>query len=332
VRQWNRFFFEPRSTSPAALVRIAWGLLVATWAISLLPDVDPFLTEGALRYDRTPAEGAWNSLNLLDWSHAPLAACLVLVLTGLLTAAGAWTTASAAVSLVLLVSLQRTNSVVLNSGDLLVRLVGLGVVLSPAGRLLSIDEWRRQRRSGASSVPARAPFGIRLLQLWVAIGYFLSGWLKVQGDAWPDGVAVGYALRIEDLQRVTPPEWLFASEGVIAFLTWSTLVLEFGFVFLVWNRRLRPWVLGAGVLFHLGIDLWLDVGFFSWAMFAAYLAFLPPEVADRVVDRLRRALVWRRGPAGPGAPVSDGDADDRATPGAPPRPADRAASGDPLLR
>jgi hypothetical protein len=331
VRHWNRFFFEPRSTSPAALVRIAWGVLVATWALTLLPDVDPFLTEGALRYDRTPAEGAWNSLNLLDWSHAPLVACLLLVASGLLTAAGAWTTASTAVSLVLLVSLQRTNSVVLNSGDLLVRLVGLGVLLSPAGRLLSIDE-RRRRRAGPLPAPARAPFGLRLLQLWVAVGYFLSGWLKVQGNAWPDGHAVGYALRIEDLQRVTPPEWLFASEEVIAFLTWATLVLEFGFVFLVWNRRLRPWVLGAGVLFHLGIDLWLDVGFFSWAMFAAYLAFLPPEVADRVVDRLRRALAWRGSRPRPVPEVSGGDADDPATPAAPQPPGDRAASGDPLLR
>ena len=60
------------------------------------------------------------------------------------------------------------------------------------------------------------------------------------------------------------------------------------------NRRLRPWVLGAGVLFHLGIDFFFDIGFFSATMWLAYLAFLPPDVADRVVARLDRIVdrVW----------------------------------------
>jgi hypothetical protein len=57
------------------------------------------------------------------------------------------------------------------------------------------------------------------------------------------------------------------------------------FVFLVWNRRLRPWVLGVGVAFHLCIDLFLDVGFFSYAMVLAYGAFLLPAAADRIVGR-----------------------------------------------
>ena len=54
---WDRFFFEPQSTAPMTLVRIAWGAVMVLWSLSLLPDVDPFLTTGALRYDRSPAVG-----------------------------------------------------------------------------------------------------------------------------------------------------------------------------------------------------------------------------------------------------------------------------------
>ena len=39
---------------------------------------------------------------------------------------------------------------------------------------------------------------------------------------------------------------------------------------------LRPWVLLAGVALHLGIDYAVRVGFFSYAVFVAYIAFLPP--------------------------------------------------------
>ena len=44
---------------------------------------------------------------------------------------------------------------------------------------------------------------------------------------------------------------------------------------------------------HLGIDLVLRVGFFSYAIFALYLAFIPPETAEKAIlavrDRLGRA-------------------------------------------
>jgi hypothetical protein len=54
---------------------------------------------------------------------------------------------------------------------------------------------------------------------------------------------------------------------------------------LVWPRRTRMWVLAAGVLFHLGIDVFLDIGFFSIAIYLTYLAFLPQDIAQRVVGR-----------------------------------------------
>ena len=89
------------------------------------------------------------------------------------------------------------------------------------------------------------------------------------------------SLRIEDLQRFVAPEWLFEQSLLLKLLTWATLAFEASFIVLVWPRRLRLWVLGAGVLLHLGIDLFLDIGFFSLAIFLAYLAFLPQDIADR---------------------------------------------------
>jgi hypothetical protein len=55
-------------------------------------------------------------------------------------------------------------------------------------------------------------------------------------------------------------------------------------------------VLLAGVALHLGIEYRLRVGFFSWAVLVSYLAFVPPDVAERVLGgigtRLRSAP-WR---------------------------------------
>ncbi len=287
VEAWDRFFFAPTSTAPMALVRIAWGVIAAVWALTLLPDIDPLLTEGALRYERRLPPGSYSPLEWLGWDGTPYLVCSLLVVSGLSTALGYRTRLSAVVAVLCMLTLQRGNTAVFNSGDLTLRQIGIAVALAPSGLLLSLDA-RRRRRSGRGptvAAPWRAPWAMRLLQLGLAIGYLLSAVAKLRGSTWHDGTALGLALRIEDLQRFVPPEWFFEQAALLNALTWFTLVFEAGFVVAVWNRRLRPWVIGAGVAFHLGIDVFLDIGFFSMAMWTAYLAFVPPDVADRLVAR-----------------------------------------------
>lgn len=278
VQAWQRFFFEPRTTAPMTLVRIAWGSVMVVWALSLLPDVDPFLTTGALRYDQAATPGHWNPLEWTTWAAAPLAACLLLLAAALATAVGYRTRLSAVVAVVCLTAIERTNPTIFNSGDLFLRQIGIAVALSPCGLLWSLDA-----RHDPTPAANRAPWALRLLQLNLAIGYLLSGWEKVRGTTWRNGTALSLALRIDDLQRVRVPEWVLRQADVLTALTWGTLAFEGAFILLVWNRRLRPWVLGMGVALHLGIDVFLDVGYFSIAIWVAYLAFVLPETADRIV-------------------------------------------------
>ena len=284
---WDRFFFAPQSTAPMVLLRIGWGAVTAIWALSFLPDIDPFLTEGALRYERSLQPGSWNPLGRIGWDHAALATCLVLVLASLATMVGLRTRLSAGVAVLCLICLQRGNTVIFNSGDLLLRQLGIAVLLAPSATLWSLDA-ARARRQGRRPTLLRAPWAMRLLQLELALGYLLSAWTKTRGDTWHDGTAIALSLRIEDLQRFVAPEWLFDQRVLLNLVTWGTLAFEATFIVAIWPPRLRLWVLAVGVAFHLGIDIFLDIGFFSLAILLAYLAFLPSEIADRWVDRFDR--------------------------------------------
>jgi hypothetical protein len=64
-------------------------------------------------------------------------------------------------------------------------------------------------------------------------------------------------------------------------------VIELALAVLVWNGKLRPWVLLGGVALHVGIDFSVRVGFFSLAALVAYVAFLPPAAVSACVYRLR---------------------------------------------
>jgi hypothetical protein len=48
-------------------------------------------------------------------------------------------------------------------------------------------------------------------------------------------------------------------------------------------------VLAAGVLMHLLIDAYVQIGIFSYAMFVMYLAWLSPETAKLLPQKLRIA-------------------------------------------
>jgi len=352
---WQRFFFAPQSTAPMTLLRVGWGAVTAAWALSFLPDVDPFLTEGALSYERDLPPGAWNPLGRIGWDHAALATCLVLLVASLATMVGAKTRLSAAVAVLCLTCLQRGNTTIFNSGDLLLRQLGIAVLLAPSATLWSVDAVRARRR-GRPATLLRAPWAMRLLQLELALGYLLSAWTKARGDTWHDGTAIALSLRIEDLQRFVAPEWLFDQSVLLNLFTWGALAFEATFIMLIWPTRLRLPVLAAGVLFHLGIEVFLDIGFFSLAIFLAYLAFLPTELADKWVARFdKRARAdderppgtedqspgmprWRRWGEGeregdrvhPPTPTTDGDPGDPASPAGSRPPSGRDGGGDQL--
>src|ERR1700709_62461 len=103
---------------------------------------------------------------------------------------------------------------------------------------------------------------------------------------------------MSDQLRFPTPEFVAGSPLLVEWFTFGTLLVELSVGLFVWNRRARPWVLGAGFLMHLGIEIFIMVGFFSIAVWCLYLVFLPPAGTERTLLALRDR--WRaRRPTGP---------------------------------
>jgi len=271
VRRW---LFEPVDTAPMAALRIACGLLTLGWALSLLPDIDAFLSDDGLT--SAPIEGArgfW-TLELVN----PYAAVGVLIAAAIMLTLGLFTKVSNVAVALLLIALQRRDVYMLNSGDLLLRELALYLCLMPSGEVWSLDA----RRRGVSE--RRAPWGLRMLQMQVSMLYAFSVVAKLHGDTWQDGSAVGRAVQLGDLQRFVVPEGIATSVTIVALLTYGTLVVEAALAVGLWLPRARYVVMALGVSIHLGIEATLLIGWFSLTVIAAYLAFVPGEVLRRVVD------------------------------------------------
>ncbi|MDP9181376.1 MAG: HTTM domain-containing protein [Actinomycetota bacterium] len=277
---YRRWAFAPIDTAPMAALRVACGLLVLAWTISFIPDISAFLADDGLTAKAVGGTKGWWTIDLVS----PYAALALLGLAAVALTVGWHTRIVAVLVAVLLVAVQRRDVYVLNSGDLLLRLLAIYVALMPAGEVWSLDA----RRRGSSS--PRAPWGLRMLQIQVSLLYFFSVVAKLHGDNWQDGTAVGRAVQLGDLQRFLIPESLSTNIGVSAMLTYGTIIVEGALVFGLWLPRFRWFAMAAGVSIHLGIEATLLIGWFSFAIIACYLAFVPAEVLRTVVDRVTERI------------------------------------------
>lgn len=301
VAAWSHFWFQPIETSTVALFRVALGLLALGYTLSLAPVLFAFYSDDGILPAQPTYSGtlAWGMLGFFPSDAAVVVFYFLLLVGTIALLLGFRARLAALVVFVCLISFGRRDPWVLNSGDLLVQVLAFYMLFMPSGTAFSVDRWLAEPKR-FWEFPARAIWPLRLLQVQVSILYLAAVWAKVRGVTWNDGTAVSYAFRIEDIARFPVPGFVTDSLVLANLLTYGTLAVELSIGILVWNRVLRPWVLFLGIGLHLGIDYAVRVGFFSYAVLVAYIAFIPPERASSLIlatrDRFTRLTVPRWAP------------------------------------
>lgn len=289
---WQSFWFRPEPMFSLGMVRMAFGTLMTGWTLSLLPDLYELFGVNGVAPRQPSRPFGWGVFEMMPTDHALLIGWCVLLVSSIAMTVGWHSRLAAALVFVLVFSFQRRDPSVFNSGDALIRLQALVLALAPTGAACSLDRWRAAGSFWSAEV--RAPWAIRLLQVELSLIYLASVRIKMAGELWPNGTAVSYALRLKDMVIMPTPHWFTANALIMNAATWGTLALELALGVLVWNRRIRPWVLCAGVLMHASIMIAIGIGFFSLAMFVLYLAFVPPETVRRLPGVIRRWACTRR--------------------------------------
>jgi Vitamin K-dependent gamma-carboxylase len=287
---WQGFWFRPEPTYTLGLVRIAFGALAVLWTLWLLPILHDMLgPHGVVPDQHEPAiPGNWGVFEVVTSDRAILIGWAVLLASAVALTLGWHSRVAAVLVFVLILSFLHRDLWVFNAGDSVVRIMALFVALSPCGTALSLDQ---RRRTGTFwSAQSRPIWALRLMQVQLSIIYLSSVLIKLTGQTWPQGTAVSYALRLVDMQRLPSPEWITTNALLMNAATWAALATELAIGVLVWNRQLRPWVLAAGVVMHLTIDIGIIIGIFSYAMFVLYLAWVPPDTVKRLPGTVKRAV------------------------------------------
>jgi Vitamin K-dependent gamma-carboxylase len=295
-RAWNEFFYKPVSPLPVCIFRIIFGIVGIANLFLLRPEwmqwygPHAFVSmETVTKLSFGPSMSLFQilpqtdlAINIFFW---------VFVLFTTMLTVGFMTRFAAVAVYLCLGTIQMRNGYILNSGDTLMMVTGFFLMFAPSGALLSVDHWLRVRRGREdATVKLYSPWAQRMLQIQTGVVYFATFYWKSMGVLWVNGMAVYYALRLEDFRRFPLPP--IHNLYLIRSLTWSTLLIEFALGVLIWFKETRYYVLLAGVCLHIGIEYSMNIPLFEWIMVGTYVNFIEPKdltkiwnwVHDRTMD------------------------------------------------
>jgi hypothetical protein len=306
LSRW-KWWTQPVRAERLAALRIGLSfLLLLDVLINYLPNIASFYGRGSLgepplyNYEWTAKKWNWSLFyNVQDHTVLTLGMIIwIIALVGLGT--GTLTRLSAIVVWVLSTSFANINSSIDNAGDIVRGILLFYLMLSPCGAAWSVDAWWRGR-----SRALIYPWPLRLIFLQMVMIYWANGLHKIVGNDWQVGNALYFVLGDATLTRWSKaqfnlPYWL------TRVMTWTVLSWEVSLPGLLivdailtrWSKSLfrgkekllafsslRPLLfvtLCFGVLFHLGIWISMELGFFAPYMLCMYLPLLPWEkLADR---------------------------------------------------
>jgi len=220
------------------------------------------------------------------------------LLVNLLLLIGWQTRLMQVLAFILIVSLNSRNIMLENGGFVVVHLIALWTIFLPLGQRFSVDALLRslkERREGTlaglndssesdSRTSPVVSFAVTVIILQFACIYYFNVVHKT-GTAWRDGSAVYYFFQ-QDRMVTLFGAWARQHVGLefIRLITWSTLVIEsliaICLVSPVYTKRARMVGWALVLCLHAGIDVVVQLGPFSYAMFVIHAIFIPPAFWD----------------------------------------------------
>lgn len=212
------------------------------------------------------------------WFQAAL--FIIAAIAAIAMLVGYKTKAATIVSWFMLISIQTRNPIILQGGDVLLRMLMFWAMFLPLGAYKSIDARSK------THIPKRIlSIGTIALYAQIIILYFFSA-LEKNGTHWiPDGTAIYYALSID--QFVTPVGSFFLQfPTLLQYMTygvwWIELVGPFLLLIPFFFTYVRTFTVFLFIALQAGFGSMLALGPFPWVASVMMLACLPSGFWDAI--------------------------------------------------
>lgn len=200
--------------------------------------------------------------------------------------------------------LRMRNPFILDGSDNVIQVTFPFLIMADSYNYFTTNNYKRIRLFDAfvgmvkpltTIVNPIAKYGLLIQIVFV---YFFTALAKLQGSLWLNGTAVFYTMRVAEFRAT---EWnipLTKNYFFVVLSTYFTLFWEIAFPFLIWFRKTKFWIIGLGILFHIGIFIFMRIDNFSWIMIGSYALFINDDEYRRIkitIDKVKDKLIikWK---------------------------------------
>jgi uncharacterized membrane protein len=301
-KNWRNFWFAPESPLAIAVFRILFGLIMLVYCALFAPDLFNWLGPHAIcsRETARTALSGFGPPGLNLWSFVPYTDTTVAIFLALLALSAAFLTVglfsriAAIVVYLMLASLQQENSLIINGGDILLKMSAFFLIFSPCGDTLSLDCRRKPQAQTKNERPYPSGWIQRLFRFTIALIYFQSFWSKLEEPMWLNGSALWYVLREVEYARF-PVSFISSNIWMCQTVSWLTLITEGAAWSLIWFKETRYPVIIGLMGMHLAIDYCMNLPLFEWIMIATLILFVPAEdllvIARKIKEYAMKSLL-----------------------------------------
>lgn len=313
IHGWNRFWFSRFDPISLGLSRVFLGMLMVIYYVALIPNWNRFYGPDGARsaydavYGFSQQEADWWSVFYWTEEWLPIDVFWYVGFAAAICFTIGWQTRIATVLLWIMEnSMLHVFLYAMNGENVLFRMYLFYGMFAPLGYRLSIDSYLQRRvrqksqqatldsqqrikvRTASRSHSPQLPciWSTRALQIGIALVYFISLPNKLADDvAWYEGDALYLAITSNQWSRFPWPELFYQWDGLLSkIFTYTTILVEGTFPFLVWFEKTRLWVLLPLIGMHLGIALALqNITFFTLSSAAALWVFAPPDLSRKII-------------------------------------------------
>lgn len=300
---WSRIWFQDRTTTTLDIARIGIGFAMllhyalATPYLHLLWGNDGWFPRDPLNANDGGA-GIWEQSAFFyfnaawQWPlfHAFFLFCCVAFMLGWRTSWVKWLVLIGHISYD-----QRTPNLAYGVDAILACLLVI-LCFAPTGKALSLDRVRAVRRAKRADLNAAVPqftspwagACIRLMQIQMAVLFYVSATDKMTGEDWPAGEAVWRVFYHVDYSNEMMLNLLASHYWLSVVATYGTIVIELAYVFFIWPRRTRPYALAGALFLHSQFALLMRLYYFSFVMMMGHMSFVRPEWLQKL------GAAWKR--------------------------------------
>jgi len=267
-----------------SLLRVGLGTTLFIHLVWDLSIVNALVGKDApLDYSTYLATGAADPLALFRYSDSSayvFSLYVALALVSLGYAIGLWPRVFSCLFAIAAYSIEQREFLATDAGTNLMVLIAFVLCFADTSQYFSIVPWRhRAILPVVSLVDTLAHNAARFLIQWqICMVYFWSAFYKLGGLEWRNGTALYYVMQVEHFSWIPWLSQALSSNQVVDnVLTYSTLLFQSAFPFLMWNPRFKPFLVTVALAIHGGIMMIMGLIGFSATVCLADVSLLSDE-------------------------------------------------------